>query len=134
MGFLRGFFFLLMAAAGAGKLADMPGFYPVVASYQLLPPSLVAPSAWALMLCELLLAAWLLWGRRLPLAGLALILMHLFYLFGLVQALARGLALDNCGCFGVYFARPLTLYSPFEDVFLLTLAVLFRVQARKQGA
>ena len=131
---LRGFFILLMAAAGLGKLADMPGFYPIVASYQLLPDLLVVPSAWALMLSEVSLAAWLVWGRALWLAGLALIAMHVFYLLGLTQALLRGLTLDNCGCFGVYFSRPLTWFSPLEDVCLLALAVLFWIQARRAPA
>lgn len=125
MQFLRGFFILLMAAAGTGKLLDLPGFYPIVASYQLLPKLLVPPAAWALTLSELLLAAWLLSGRALREAGLALIAMHLFYLFGLAQALLRGLQLDNCGCFGVYFARPLTLWSPVEDAALLALSLAF---------
>lgn len=129
--FLRGFFILLMAAAGLGKLADMQGFYPIVASYRLLPDMLVVSSAWALTLGELALAAWLLWGRWLKRAALAVIAIHVFYLFGVTQALLRGLALQNCGCFGVYFARPLTWYSPIEDLFLLALAVLFWHKTRK---
>lgn len=134
MFFLRWFFILLMTAAGAGKLAGMSGFYPIVASYQLLPPALVIPAAWALMLSELMLAAWLVWGRWLKPAALALIALHLFYLFGLTQALLRGLALQNCGCFGVYLARPLTLFSPLEDLSLLVLAVMFWLKTRKLAA
>lgn len=129
--YLRGFFVVLMAAAGAGKLADMSGFYPIVASYRLLPAALIAPSAWALMLSELALAAWLLTGRWLSHAGLALIAMHLFYLFGVTQALLRGLALENCGCFGVYFGRPLTWLTPIEDICLLALAFVFWAKTRK---
>ncbi len=133
MTFLRGFFILLMLAAGLGKLADMTGFYPVVASYRLLPEALVIPSAWALTLGELVLGGWLLWGRWLKLAALAVIAIHVFYLFGVVQALVRGLELDNCGCFGVYFARPLRWHTPLEDVVLLALSVWFWLKARRQA-
>ena len=134
MVFLRGLFFLLMAAAGIGKLLDMPGFYPIVASYQLLPALLVAPAAWALTLSELALAAWLAWGRHLRWAAAALVAMHLFYLLGLLQALLRGLTLKNCGCFGVYLARPLSWYSPLEDLALLLLALAFWQLARRRPA
>lgn len=130
---LRGFFVLLMFAAGTGKLLDMSGFYPVVASYRLLPEVLVIPSAWALTLGELLLAVWLVWGRWLKWAALAVIAMHLFYLLGVSQALLRGLELDNCGCFGVYLARPLRWYTPLEDLALLVLSGWFWVLS-KRGA
>lgn len=119
---LRLFFMLLMLAAASGKLLNMAGFYPVVASYQLLPQPWVTPSAWALALTELLLGLWLFSGRQLRRAALALIALHLFYLLGLLQALLRGLSLKNCGCFGVYWPRPLSLFSPLEDLGLLLLA------------
>lgn len=133
MTWIRWFFILLMAAAGIGKLADMPGFYPIVAGYQLLPSALIVPSAWALTLSELALAGWLLSGLRLPNAALVLIGMHLFYLLGVSQALWRGLALQNCGCFGVFFGRPLSGYTPLEDIFLLTLALVYWNRERIRG-
>lgn len=133
MNVLRGLFILLMAAAGLGKLADMTGFYPIVASYRLLPELLVIPSAWALTLGELALTAWLVWGRCMKQAALAVIAMHGFYLFGVTQALLRGLELDNCGCFGVYLARPLVWYTPLEDLALLALSVWFWLKAPREA-
>lgn len=132
--FLRGLFMLLLASTAAAKLLDMPGFYAIVASYRSLPDVLIAPSAWALVIAELTLAAWLLWGRYLRHAALLIVLMHLLYLGWLLSALLRGLDLPNCGCFGVYLARPLTWYSPLEDAGLLALALIFRRQARQSGA
>jgi hypothetical protein len=38
--------------------------------------------------------------------------------------LFRGIALENCGCFGVYLARPLTTSSPLEDLVIVALALL----------
>lgn len=129
--FLRGLFLLLMLSTGVAKLLDMPGFYGIVASYQTLPLLLVAPAAWVLTLTEVMLAAWLLSGRALQNAALLLVLMHLMYLAWLLMALARGLDLPNCGCFGVYLARPLTVLSPVEDLCLLALASAFWAQARR---
>lgn len=132
--FLRGWFLLLLAATGGAKLLDMPGFYSIVASYQALPTALVLPAAWLLVLAELGLAAWLLWGRLLREAAVLLVLMHGIYLVWLLMALARGLKLPNCGCFGVYLAQPLTWYSPLEDAGLLLLAGILLHQMLKVRA
>ena len=131
---LRVLFALLLAASATGKLLDMPGFYGIVASYQSLPQALVVPCAWALTLAELGLAIWLLLGRSLAQAALVLITMHAMYFGWTLAALLRGLALSNCGCFGVYWARPLTIYSPLEDLALLALAALLRRAARRVRA
>jgi uncharacterized membrane protein YphA (DoxX/SURF4 family) len=128
---LRGFFALLLLASAGGKLLDMPGFYAIVDSYRVLPAPLIPPSAWALALTELGLAIWLIWGRRLSLAALALIALHAMYLVWILSALARGLELDNCGCFGVYFARPLEWYTPFEDLALIALALWLWIASRR---
>lgn len=131
---LRWLFMLLLLATGIGKLLDMPGFIGVVATYRLLPELLVAPSAWALVVTELGLAAWLLWGKRLHSAALLLIGMHLMYLVWLLVTLLRGIQLDNCGCFGVFLARPLTWFTPLEDLLLIALAVWFWRATKRRGA
>lgn len=41
-----------------------------------------------------------------------------------------GIAIDNCGCFGVYFARPLTPYTLVEDLVLLGLPGALWLQVR----
>lgn len=122
---LRGFFVLLMASTGIAKLLDMQGFYAIVTSYQTLPVALVPFCAWVLALTETGLALWLLSGRAMRRAAVTIILLHLMYLAWQLFALYRGLSLDNCGCFGVYWARPLTWFSPLEDCVLLLFAVLF---------
>ena len=122
---LRAFFVLLMASTGIAKLLDMHGFYAIVASYQTLPDVLVPFCAWALALTETGLALWLLSGKALRWAAVIIMLLHLMYLAWLLLALLRGLTLDNCGCFGVYWARPLTWWSPLEDYVLFLFALLF---------
>lgn len=119
---LQVFFALLMLASAGGKLLDMPGFYGIVGTYQMLPSAIIPLSAWLLTLFELALGFALLEKKIAASASLALVPLHLFYLAGLSQALLRGLNLPNCGCFGVYWGRPLTAYTLVEDIVLLLLA------------
>lgn len=124
MALLRVLFALLLSASAIGKLADMIGFVQIVASYRLLPLALVPAAAWLLALVELTLAVWLASAKRIQLAAAALVALHGVYFCWLLIALARGLSISNCGCFGVYFPRPLSAYSLLEDALLLVLAAL----------
>ena len=121
---LQVFFALLMLASAGGKLLDMRGFYGIVESYRMLPVEIIPLSAWLLTLFELVMGFLLLDKRSATFASALLIPLHLFYLVGLSQALWRGLQLPNCGCFGVYWGRPLTSTSIVEDVVLLVMALL----------
>jgi hypothetical protein len=131
---LRMFFALLLLASSVGKFLDMPGFYAVVDSYDVLAEQLVPALAWALALSELVLAVWLLLGVETRLAALGVIALHIAYISWVGLALLRGLSLPNCGCFGVYLARPLTAFTLLEDIVLLMLAVaLWRLAPVKKS-
>lgn len=121
---LRWLFVVLLAASGIAKLADMRGFIDVVGSYRGLPASLLAPAAWGLALLEVAIAAWLASGQYLRAAASMVVLLHITYLVWVGSALARGLELVNCGCFGVFFARPLGWTTLLEDSVLLAMALL----------
>lgn len=122
---LRVLFAVLLLVTGVAKLLDMAGFYEVVRTYRSLPDFVVPPAAWVLALGEVILAAWLLARFRPRLAALTVVLLHLMYLGWLLVALLRGLEISNCGCFGVFWARPLTWYSPLEDLALVGFAILY---------
>jgi hypothetical protein len=112
-----------LAAAG-GKLLDLHGFVAVLAEYRLAPAALLMPMAVLVVALEIVAGIGLLarsWRRRAALAAGALAGV---YGLALSVTLARGIQLSNCGCFGVYLARPLTLLSPLEDLALLSAAVL----------
>lgn len=130
---LRGLFVLLLLAAALGKLLDMPGFYPVVAAYRVFPEVIIPALAWALALGELGVGLWLLTGRWLAAAALAVVLLHLLYLGWLVVALSRGLEIANCGCFGVFWPRPLTSARLVEDVVLFVAALLFFLRLSEEA-
>ena len=114
----------LHAATGIGKLLDLPGFAAVLGEYRLLPAALLWPAAMGMTALELGIALGLMlrrWRRRAALAAAALAAVNGAVL---VLTLWRGLALVNCGCFGVFLARPLRWTSPLEDLALVVLALL----------
>jgi uncharacterized membrane protein YphA (DoxX/SURF4 family) len=127
---LRWFFGFLMSASAMGKLLDMNGFYGVVETYRLLPVAVIPLSAWALVLVEIAIAAWLVSGKSTGYAAIGLVALHVVYLLWILIALSRGLQISNCGCFGVYFARPLTWQTPVEDIVLLAFAFLLWHRSR----
>jgi len=122
---------LVLLLTGLAKLLDMPGFAAVVATYRVVPPALLAPAAWAVVLGELGLAAWLASGRALRRAALLSAALHALYLGWAAVALLRGLPIANCGCFGVFWARPLSPVTLLEDAAMIALSLLLaRLAAR----
>ena len=115
---------LLILGTGVGKALDLVGFVRVMETYHLLPPALFYPVAIAVTASELALGIWLLSGRRLAPAALAAIGVNLGYAALMALTLARGLDLKNCGCFGIFLARPLRWFSPLEDLALAGLSWL----------
>jgi hypothetical protein len=119
----------VLLATGLGKLLDLRGFAGVIETYHVLPEVLAWPAGIVLTLSELALAAWLLRGRRLAPAGLVAAAMHLAYFGWSAVALLRGLDIANCGCFGIFLARPLTPWTLVEDGVLFLVAVILFVGA-----
>lgn len=121
----RWFLGLLFAATGIGKLLDNRGFAGVIASYQTgLDSALMLPLGLIISLLELYIGVNLLLSRRLVLSLLATLFFHLFYTGLALITLYRGIELDNCGCFGIFWARPLTTTTPIEDLALSLISLL----------
>jgi hypothetical protein len=125
---IRASFILLLSASALGKAMDMQGFAVIVASYQVLPESLLLIAASAIVLVEVSLAVWLALGflprfqNTLAPAAIGVLGLHWMYFAWMLIALLRGLTIPNCGCFGVYFGRPLTWFTLIEDALLICLA------------
>ena len=114
---------VLIAGAGIGKLLDVAGFVSIIRTYQLnLPTWLMWAIAIGVSTFELALGVWILSGYHLKMAAIWSVVMHGGYFVLLITSLLRGLRLENCGCFGIFFARPLTWYSPLEDVVLIIMS------------
>ena len=122
-GILRFFIGLVLIATSIGKLADVRGFARILSTYRALPEGSLLPLALAIPFAELALAIWLISGRRLAGAALASGAMHFAYAGWSAVALLRGLRLDNCGCFGVFLARPMGWETVAEDQLMVGLSL-----------
>ncbi|MEP6993277.1 MAG: MauE/DoxX family redox-associated membrane protein [Acidobacteriota bacterium] len=130
---LRGFIGFVLFATAVGKLLDIPGFARILASYQALPEPFLFPVAIATPLAELGLSIWLFSGRWIAGAALASVVMHLAYASWSAVGVSRGLELSNCGCFGVFLARPLGWSTVLEDLVMVGLSLWLLALARRKG-
>lgn len=117
---------LTLLATSVGKALDIPGFRDVMRTYDLFPDWSLWPIAVAMPVIEAFIAVTMLSGWRLRTGIGVSLLLHASFASLLALELLRGLHLKNCGCFGVFWARPLTWVSPVEDLVMLaiTAAVL----------
>jgi hypothetical protein len=135
--FFRVFFGCLLLAAALGKLLDNRGFAEVLALYRLpIPAALLLPLALLISLCELALGLAIALGHSLRIAVQGTLLLQLGYLALAVVTYLREIYLANCGCFGVFLARPLTWLTLVEDSGLVLLASVFfwAVRGAQPGA
>lgn len=115
---------LVLVAMAAGQLSDMDGFADLLVAYRLVPEPLLAPLAWAVVGSEALAGLALLFGRRFG-ATLALVV-ALWWSVLAGQAFARGIAIENCGCFGVHLGQPLRWWVLAQDASFVASAVFVR--------
>jgi uncharacterized membrane protein YphA (DoxX/SURF4 family) len=85
--------------AGIAKALDHQAFVVAVDAYALLPKALVPPFAAALPWVEIAIGLFLVLGLFVRFAGATSAALLAMFVVALVQAKARGLAID-CGCFG----------------------------------
>jgi hypothetical protein len=119
----RVFFGLLLVTTAIGKLLDNRGFAAVIQTYQVgIPEGVLLPLGLAISFSELGLALMIYEGRFMVRAAQLAIVMHAGYAGMAVLTNLRGIRLENCGCFGVFLARPMTWGTVVEDVILTLLA------------
>lgn len=128
---LAWFLALVFAATGLGKALDVVGFALILQDYRLFPDALLMPLALGIILLEFAIAVGLLQSATRAMATRAAMLLAAGNALALGVTLWRGIALANCGCFGVFWPRPLTILSPLEDVVLILLAWLVWRGARE---
>lgn len=116
----------LFTAMAAFQLVDLRGFVGVLETFQLGGPGVAWTLAVMLLAGELVSGLWLLVVPRLrPIApAVVFALTSVLWSALAAQAFVRGLALDNCGCFGVYLAQPLRWWVLLQDAALLGYSVL----------
>lgn len=122
---------LILLASALGKSLDLPGFVEVLITYRAIPDPLLWPVALLITGIEWLMGAWILSGWRIADAALAALILYVGYAIWLTLTLVRGLDLQNCGCYGVFFPQPLRWYSPFEDLVLVGMCYALRRGSEK---
>ena len=125
----------IIFGSALGKSLDLPGFADVLLTYQAFPESALYAIAFSVTAFEFVLGAWILLGWRLHASAITAAMMNVVYAVWMTITLFRGLELSNCGCFGVFFPRPLTWPSPIEDLVMVFLCGLlaYLTQCRHQS-
>ena len=112
----------------------MPGFIQVIDTYKIIPTFLQPAVAVSMVLVELKIAENLFRKINLKINSLAATALHLCFTIIATLTLLRGIEVPNCGCFGVFWARPLTFITVAEDVFMVGMCVLLlKILQIKEG-
>lgn len=122
--FLQYIIGIILLSTSIGKMLDVPGFILVLKTYQSFPEFSLSVVALTFVIVELKMAELLLFGKRLYAAAAASIVIHTFFTIGATVSLLRGLDIPNCGCFGVFLARPLTWGTVGEDLTMVAASVV----------
>ncbi len=121
---LRYFIASVLLLTGIGKLLDVPGFIKVIDTYEIIPTFLQPAIAVSMVLVELKIAENLFRKINLKITALAAVALHICFTLLATMTLLRGIEVANCGCFGVFWARPLTFITVAEDIFMVGMCVL----------
>ena len=88
------------------------------------------PVALGMIAAELILSFWLFSGRIIFWAAFSSLGLHTVFTLWASVTVMRGLDIPNCGCFGVFFARPLDGWTILEDLAMVAFSGLLMVSAR----
>jgi hypothetical protein len=131
---LRYFIASVLLLTGIGKLLDVPGFIGVIDTYKIIPTFLQPAIAVSMVLVELKIAENLFRKINLKITALAAVALHICFTLLATLTLLRGIEVPNCGCFGVFWARPLTIITVAEDIFMVGACVLLlKLVQRKES-
>ncbi len=114
---------VVLVATGVGKALDLEGFVGVLAGYRLMPAWGDRLVAYTLPFVELATGLGLLSGLARRPAAAAAVGLHALLVGVVVVTLWRGVPVENCGCFGVFLARPLSVQTLLEDLAMLALSL-----------
>lgn len=131
---LRYFIASVLLLTGLGKLLDVPGFIKVIDTYEIIPIFFQPFVAVSMVLIELKIAENLIRQINLKLTALAATVLHIGFTLLATITLVRGIEVPNCGCFGIFWARPLTFITVGEDIFMVGVCfLLFKILKRKEN-
>lgn len=114
---------VLLLAMALGQLSDVGGFVDILMAYEVGDRTAAWGIAVALMTGELLGGVGLLRRGQRRRASLVAVLVAVGWTVLAAQAFLRGLAISNCGCFGVHLGQPLRWWVLLEDAEFVGLAL-----------
>ena len=79
----------------------------------------------SMVLVELKFSEILFRNINIKITALAATALHICFTLLASLTLLRGIEVTNCGCFGVFWARPLTFITVAEDIFMVGVCVFF---------
>ena len=112
----------LLAAMAAAQLSDLQGFIDIVATYRVGSGAVAGALGAALITGEIAGAVGLWGGPPRRQAGTVALAVAVGWSVLGAQAFARGIAVDNCGCFGVHAGQQLRWWVLIEDLEFIALA------------
>ncbi|WP_405929755.1 hypothetical protein OG554_35205 [Streptomyces griseus] len=117
---------LLLAAMALGQAASFDAMPAILTAYGLTSGAASTVLAVALISIEAVTAVWFLARPRSRATTPVWLYTAVAVVWAVLasQAFARGLVLDNCGCFGTYLPQPLRWYVLVEDALMLLYAGL----------
>jgi hypothetical protein len=118
----------LFLAAAAHKLKDMVDFRSVLATYRVLPESLVGVAAWCVVAIEIGVGLGALWQYPPAYIGAAAVLLG--YAGAMAINLARGRRFIDCGCGGA--TQPLSIGLVLRNFALAIAALVALVPASQR--
>ncbi len=123
---------VLLLAMAAGQLADPAGFADIIETYRLGGRAPAVAAVVVLIAGELAGGVGLLSraADRRPAAATAAVAVAVAWTLLAIQAFVRHLAVDNCGCFGVYAGQTLRWWVLVEDAEFMALTLWVRVRLR----
>jgi hypothetical protein len=127
---------LLLLAMAAGQLTDFPGFVDVLRDYDIGAASAAWIAAIGLVAGEATGGVLLLSGSTSVRRSGAVVALAVAIAWSALAltAFARGIAIDNCGCFGVYLAQPLRWWVLLEDAEFIALGAWVLIAERTVAA
>lgn len=127
-------FSLLVLSMALGQSLTFSAFVAAIESYQVAAPGVSRGIGLALILGETFAGIGLLAGSQKlrSVAGWAGLTVAAVWAGLAVQAFLSGLEIENCGCFGRYFAQRLSWLVLLQDVYFVGLAYLALRSALKR--
>lgn len=115
---------VLFIVVSALKFPNLKGFSLIVASYGILPRSLVKPAAYTLPFLEFAVGWWVLSGKFLFYSASAGLFLMLVADFFVIKGFLNKKKLENCGCYGADIKVPLSWGKIVENVVWTILFIL----------